>query len=65
MKNIEDLNLEGTEEEKAPLSDFEIKLSDKIENNIKKIESLFNLTEKWVDILKRALFYVASQKSSS
>lgn len=36
-----------------------------MENNVKKIESLFQLTEKWVDILKKALFYVTSQKSSS
>ncbi len=26
---------------------------------------MFQLTEKWVDILKRALFYVTSQKSNS
>lgn len=62
LKDIEELNME---EGKLDVGSFEIKLSDKMENNVKKIESLFELTEKWVDILKRALFYVTSQKSSS
>ncbi len=53
------------EEGKLDVGSFEIKLSDKMENNVKKIELLFELTEKWVEILKRALLYVSSQKSSS
>ena len=53
------------EEEKVDVGSFEIRLNDKMESNVKKIESLFELTEKWVDILKRALFYVSSQRSSS
>ncbi len=62
LKDIEKLNME---EGKLDVGSFEIKLSDKMENNMKKIESLLELTEKWVEILKRALLYVSSQKSSS
>jgi hypothetical protein len=32
---------------------------------MEKIQNLFRLTEKWISILKRALFYVSSQKVNS
>lgn len=62
LREIKELNLlnEGASDE-----GLEIKLSDNLAKNLEKVERLFKITDKWNDILRRAVFYTTSQKTNS
>lgn len=59
IKEIKELNLEGDGD------GLEIKLSDNLTKNLEKVEKLYGIMEKWIAILRRALFYTESQKTNS
>ena len=64
LKEIKQLNLLG-QEKSVEVKDFDIKLNQRMEKNLQKYGRLKEVTEKWVQVLKKALSYIRSTKASS
>lgn len=63
LNEIKDMNLLG--ENGLDIKDYEIKLNEKMEKNMGRLEMLMELMEKWVNILRKVLQYISSKKSNS
>jgi hypothetical protein len=63
-REIGELNLLG-EEKATEVKAYDINLTEKFEKNIEKYSRMKDVTEKWVQVLKKALSYLHSQKAAS
>lgn len=63
LNDIRDTNLIG--ESGINMKDYEIKLNEKVDKNMAKIDSLFVLMEKWISILRKILQYTTTKKTNT
>lgn len=63
LNDIRDTNLIG--ESGINMKDYEIKLNEKVDKNMAKIDSLFMLMEKWISILRKILHYTSTKKTNT
>jgi hypothetical protein len=62
---ISEISSLGFLEEIANGEELEFRLNDTAKKNEENGEKLYNLVQKWVSILKKAVFYTESQKTNS
>jgi len=63
LNEIQDMKLIG--ESNIDMKNYEIKLNEKMEKNMAKLNMLMELIQKWVNILRKILQYTSTKKSNS